>query len=412
MNKTLLSPSRLKWIPALLLSAFIALIIPATAQSQGLNREFGIPIWKDSNLWDDEAWATGKRLRLQSTKSREGNETYRASFKGRSEVLGQPLYAIDLYPLDGKVNRVIIGFINETDIPTGELANFRAAKAKTRDDIRIRLTRRLKRPVEKKGSMIWSWGQHTLTLKDTSKALILEITKGRYSPTQSAKNKIIDDPKRAAKAIKSYVKSSNNGDVYITQIPKISQGNRGYCVPATWEKYLRHYGLSFNVYDLAEEGNTTIGGSYFTQFTSRMTAMLKPHNYRVQHLRFDPSDLKKLKKQIDSGYPLIWHMNAQFLREWVSRNRFRRDRLPDTPRYTIPTKMAGHALMIIGYNIRNQEIALSDSTELGSSIPMIWIHAEEAQKMHQRSTELLAIIPPNAKGTAGQSGGFQKARWY
>ncbi|MEM6885966.1 MAG: hypothetical protein AAF571_13140, partial [Verrucomicrobiota bacterium] len=131
---------------------------------------------------------------------------------------------------------------------------------------------------------------------------------------------------------------------------------------------------------------------------------------KVEHLRFSPDNIKMVSSYIDKGYPLIWHMDARDLRIWVNRNRERRTRLPDESAKTelTPGKVAGHALLIIGYNIRENEIALSDSTELGSSETAIWIHASEAKAAHQSRTELLVVIPP------GRTGGknFLKAKWY
>lgn len=258
--------------------------------------------------------------------------------------------------------------------------------------------------------MHWGWLSHTLTLKNTSKALLLDITPGKYTPNPNPKKSIVTDKKRAATAPEKYVKREKNGDVYISSIPKISQGSRGYCVPATWEKVLRHNGLGFNVYDLAEEGNTTVNGSYFSVFTGRIKGMLKPYDYKVEHMRFSPDNLKKVSSYINKGLPIIWHMDAQDLKRWVDRNKHRRGRLPQGSESDVlnPMRWAGHALLIIGYNSREGEIALSDSTELGSGEQVIWIHTSEAKAAHQEQTELLAVIPP------GRTGGkdFLKARWY
>ncbi len=392
--------------------AFLPLFFPIGGQATTLNRDFGIPIWRDNSLWDDDARSAAGRLGLNSTKSREGTETYRSGFAGKTMVLGQPLYAMDLYHQDGKVNRLILGFINDADyhaVHGVPLPNLSANKKEVFDSLRITLTKRLGRPSGEGDTLYWSWLSHTLSLQNNEKAVLLVITPGKYHPTPNRSNSIISDKKRAATPPARYVKRETNGDVYISGIPKISQGNRGYCVPATWEKVLRHNGLDFNVYDLAAEGDTRITGSSFSLFTSRMKGMLQPHKYKVEYLRFTPDDLKSVSSYIDKGLPLVWCMDAQNLRMWVARNRTRRSNLPDeTANPDLPGQYAGHALLIIGYNIREQELALSDSTELGSSESAIWIHVSEANTAHSRQTELVAIIPPGKSGSQD----FLKAKWY
>ncbi|MEM1158754.1 MAG: C39 family peptidase [Verrucomicrobiota bacterium] len=394
-------------------SVVIVIILSCRCLATTLNKDFNLKIWNDNSLWDDDARFTASRLGLSGTGGRDNNETFRATVAGRITSLGLPLYAIDLYPKNGKVSRIILGFINEADLyksNPGDFHQFSKKKDEAFDQGRIYLTKRLGRPSGEGNSLHWSWLNHTLTLKNTDKALLLDITPGKYIPNANARQSVIADKQRTLTPPQRYVKREQNGDVYISGIPKISQGSRGYCVPATWEKVLRHNGLGFNVYDLAEEGSTSVNGSYFTLFTSRVKGMLKPHQYKVEHLRFTPDNIKMVASYINKGYPLIWHMDAQDLRRWVSRNRQRRGKLPDDSANTSlnPSRLAGHALLIIGYNSREQEIALSDSTELGSSETVIWIHASEARAAHQSRTELLAVIPP------GRTGGkdFLKAKWY
>ncbi|MEM6885788.1 MAG: hypothetical protein AAF571_12210, partial [Verrucomicrobiota bacterium] len=248
----------------------ILLVTPAQTSATSLNKDFNLQIWKDNSLWDDEARFTASRLGLSGTGGRENSETYRATIAGRTQSLGIPLYAIDLYPKDGKVSRVILGFINEADLYQSDraaFAQFPQLKNKAFEDARIYLTKRLGRPSGEGKTLYWSWLNHTLALKNTDKALLLDITPGKYSPNSGSKKSVIADEKRTLTSPQKFVKKENNGDVYISGVPKISQGSRNYCVPATWEKVLRHNGLGFNVYDLAEEGSTSVTGSYFNIFT-------------------------------------------------------------------------------------------------------------------------------------------------
>jgi hypothetical protein len=394
----------------LITGVYLTLWFPLCATT--LNKDFNLSVWKDSSLWDDEARSAAQRIGLTSTQSRQGTETYRAGFPGTRTVLGQKIYAIDMYQKDGKVSQIIFGFINEADAFEHQglsPADLPAQKRAAFNQLRIRLTKRLGRPSGEGEDLYWSWLEHTLHLRNTSKALLLEINPGKYNPIANAANSIIADKKRVATPPERYVKRDSNGDVYISGIPKVSQGDRGYCVPATWEKVLRHNGLNFNVYDLAGEGDTGVEGSYYALFTGRMKGLLQPHQYKIKHLRFPPEDLKQVATYINKGLPLIWHMDAQKLRYWVNRTRSRRGHLnDDSVDVNMSQSKAGHALLIIGYNLKENEIGLSDSTELGSSETIIWIHAEEAAAAHQRSKELLTVIPPGRSGSRD----FLKARWY
>jgi len=399
--------------PNLFFLAFVSTLwlgTPRECQGQGLNDLFGLPIWIDNHLWDDQAWNTAQRLNLRGTQGRQANETYRAGFAGKIQALGQPLFAVDLYPQNGETHRLLLGFVNEADFASAHPSDLVRARNESFDALRIALTKRLGRRSGQGNSLHWTWLSHSFHLQNTEKAVLLDIKPGTYRPNASPTESLTTDKRRAATPTANYVERSRNGDVLISGIPKISQGDRGYCVPASWEKVLRHYGLGFNVYDLAIEGRTTINGSYFHQFTSEMISMLKPHRYQVERVHFSPDNLKGVATYIDRGLPLIWHMDAYPLRPWVERNQRRRTKLPDGPDLINPTStINGHALLIIGYNLREKEMALSDSTELGSSIAAIWIRQSEAGAVHQRRTDLLAVIPP---GKESANPDFLKARWY
>jgi hypothetical protein len=53
-------------------------------------------------------------------------------------------------------------------------------------------------------------------------------------------------------------------------------------------------------------------------------------------------------------------------------------------------------VLIIGYNARHNEVAISDSTELGHTTPEIWARAEEIKQCHVPSEPLIVLRPPNS----------------
>ncbi len=404
------------------LAVLVWILAVAPAFSQGLNDTFGLSLWKDESLWDDTARGAAERLGLRGV-SNSGGESYRGEFMGQRTVLGAKLYAIDLYGNNGTVQRVVFGFLNKADLlqqlgysSTSPkevigpfLIDFDRDLGRERDAIRGKLILRLGQPIESGKAEIWQWVGQQLVLERSREALTLTIQKGQYAPATSASEKA-HEMDQTVMSPAGYVKRSGEGDVYIDGIPPISQGNRGFCVPAAWEKYLRHYGLTFNVYDLADEGRTTAFGSSWIPFARGVGSRLGPLGYSLVYERSKPDNFALLKKYIDQGLPLLWCLDAQLLREWVDRNAQRTTHLPASPRYTSKSpRIAGHGILIIGYNAGYKEIALSDSTDLGHSIPQIWVPAEEI-RLCDLNQELIAILPPNSRVTP--STGFLKAREF
>ena len=51
-----------------------------------------------------------------------------------------------------------------------------------------------------------------------------------------------------------------NGDVLIDNIPMVDQGPKGYCLPATFGRYLRYMQIPSDICILAMAGQTQVGG--------------------------------------------------------------------------------------------------------------------------------------------------------
>jgi len=388
-----------------------SLMTPARASSP--NDCFGQPVWTDSLLWDDDAFGVAHRLGLEGTRN-PGGEFYRGSFAGRTQSLGEPLYSLDLYCTGGKPQRLVFGFLNHADLLAAGRPLAPSTFIKERDEARIRIAKRLEArlgPPAGEGPWTWSWVGHQIQLQTTSSALIVTIEKGDYVPNESKSAGLVEKDHQAFNPAER-VKRRDNGDSVITGVPPISQGNRGYCVPAAWEKVLRYYGVSLNVYELAEAGGTTVNGSSFRGFATSVGRELSPLAFKLDYLRETADDIPAIKKYIDQGLPLVWGIDAQLLPQWVDQTRRRRDELtgPDKA----PRKLSGppgyHALLIIGYNQAKGEIAVSDSTELGHTTPEIWLTKQEARLVSIPSAPLIAVLPPNSLVVPTRA--FKNPRWY
>jgi|GEM_PF-821298 len=413
------------------------------SQAAGLNDAFGISLWTSPSLWQDNAPATAKRLGIAGNEN-TGNSHFKGPLDEKETVLGVRAYSIEVYAVNDKVDKVSIGFVNRADL-YNELAkkqiedkkgpNKSPVRVKSRMPLEInkeeldepslyvelekrmasekeaayqtmvaKLTERIGKPNEGDTPEVkkWIWSGHRLTAEKSASAVTLKIEPSQASSATanvSASQKVQEVTTKMARS----VDRRSNGDVVINGIPPISQGDRGFCVPATWEKVLRYYGLNVDVYQLADKGGTDISGSKFIPFAAKMSAMLEKDNYAVQFLEKGPPDLMKVRSFVDKGVPLIWGMDASDLRDWVKRSGKRSSKLPSVQTAapvpeTKNKEVAGHCLMIIGYNAGFQELALSDSTELGSGHKEIWISMADALKTDLKQG-LVAVVPRTSAST-------------
>lgn len=405
------------------------------AKAQGLNQELGLPLWRGSNLWVEDAATLARRLNIPGG-SNEQTGHFKKNFDPDTRLFGVRAYTVEIYAERGKVARINIGLINRADL-FNEVMGEAKASGKTLSEaqalvemekrmlreaptdfakLTANLARRLGRPnvKDEPQEKIWDWSGHLLTAERTPNAVTLKI-----SPPEKARLADVTDPARAAlnAAVKGRdsVKRRPNGDVVISGIPPISQGPRGFCVPASWEKLIRFNGLDLDVYQLADRGGTDVQGTLLAPFAAKMATLLEPKGFLVQFPAKGPPNLEFVRGHIDAGRPILWGMDARQFPAWVARSVKRTTRLPPAQPATPPPQPAPHALLIIGYNVGFQELALSDSTELGSRFPEIWISLADVQAA-DLGQELVVlapkIAPSSGPGGTGTPTGHPTKRWY
>lgn len=404
-------------------AAYLALV-PSGRAGNGLNDLLGIQLWGSRSLWEDVASDTATRLRLSDQASQNQNGSYfRANLDKAAglKVLGARVYSIEIYSSNRKVTRVVIGFVNRADLieelgaeVDEKKANPSAAQFLTSFEMRLarereaayagmtsQLGKRLGRPAEGTASTVrqWNWEKHLLTLENAELALTLRIEPQEKISTAA--------PATTTQLKAQKLRSRSNGDVVVTGIPAISQGPRGFCVPASWEKCLRYHGLNLDVYELGEKGGTDFNGTPFIPFAAKMAPMLEARHFKMQLLKPDALGLAMVKAYIDQASPLIWCMDARELRYWVERSRKRSSYLNDEAEgvfkdpYAAVRQPAPHAILIVGYNATLKEFALSDSTELGSGEGEIWI--KEKELLSYSLPEGLVAVLPEDSGLAGET---------
>jgi len=217
--------------------------------------------------------------------------------------------------------------------------------------------------------------------------------------------KMAEEKTTAAKASLPDNVVREDGDVYISGIPMVDQGGKGYCAVATAARVFNYYGVQVTMHELAQlagadpnQGtNSTLmleqigklAGRFKTRVkehdaleysdmtdlsedynraAKKMDKRLVPESDNYNHWgnfdRFDPEvlkaarlrsggDLAKFEREvyrsIDAGIPLLWGVTVGIFEEpkWISQSR------------------GGHMRLIIGYNADDRTIMFSDSWGAG-----------------------------------------------
>lgn len=356
-----------------------------------MNELMGFPLWSDSNLWDDPSSEVARRTKLGKESGTDYLENYRSYPLGNSMLFGEAVYAAALYGGKTRTDSLSLVFLNQGDIPKSSdprevkeqieasgkriLAAIEPILGKPerdslgKDDLREKVWR-------------WDWNGH---------AIMLSLQEGKYTAVRIMPTERADHAGRAGKIkdkelkarLASCVERRDNGDVVIRNIPMINQGPKGYCVPATWERYLRYMDIPVDMYLLALAANTGVGGGTYTKEINDATSNIL-HSYGRKLSRCgEKPNLKTVAQQIDKGLPILWTLRStpSFQNE-ANDNTARRNGKEVKPRksgQTEDTTAGGHMCLIIGYNKKTGEIAISDSW--GPRFTERWISQEEAEKV-------------------------------
>lgn len=169
--------------------------------------------------------------------------------------------------------------------------------------------------------------------------------------------------------IKNVVKQSS-GDVYISGVPMVDQGNKGYCVAASCQRLFEYMQIPCDQHELAQllkvdaergadpvvmqKSLSKIDGKFNVTFKP----IINPEVYYDSRRRRKVS-LKEfvtaIKENTDKGMPLLWALML--------------GRFPETPRLPMSGQISGgHMRMIIGYNPNTNEVLFTDSWGAGHEL--------------------------------------------
>jgi len=176
------------------------------------------------------------------------------------------------------------------------------------------------------------------------------------------------------------VKREANGNVFISHIPMVDQGGKGYCVVASVQRLFEYYGVPCDMHQLAqiaqsdpEAGTSTAKtnaelGAIDHLFKMRYECLVVNHEGRLvepfmendqMYIRnnaksWDAKDFgKTVRKYVDAGIPLLWSLQV--------------GRFKEEPPLSEQTS-GGHMRLIIGYNDQQGKLLFSDSWGAGHEL--------------------------------------------
>ena len=165
------------------------------------------------------------------------------------------------------------------------------------------------------------------------------------------------------------VEQRPNGDVVITDIPLLPQGDRAYCGLSALAMAMQTLGLEIDTEDYAAAAGVRYGSTRGSRIREVYNEAAKEAGFRLT--RTTRFDLMKAKDSIDKGIPVLvwrrWTQERDFLHTAFAR-RFQQNAALELPkpdaddRDLWPKKDAySHATVINGYNPKRREIIFTES---------------------------------------------------
>lgn len=192
-------------------------------------------------------------------------------------------------------------------------------------------------------------------------------------------------------ALVGNLEKRDNGDVLIGNVPMVNQGGKGYCLPATFERVLRYYGIEdLDMHKIAEISGTDVGGGTAVYEAVRnLGPVVKKNRLAFSSLKMSFS---KIRQSVDRGVPVIWSMYStpDYEERMQAQTQVRKDavknisgwgkRLSGMGKLSYSREEArvyGHVCLIIGYNQKTKELCVSNSW--GEDAREQWVRFADAE---------------------------------
>ncbi|MCF6311633.1 MAG: hypothetical protein L3J39_04195 [Verrucomicrobiales bacterium] len=314
---------------------------------------------------------------------------------------------------EGTVHRVDVSIYNRGDRGSIDYSEFSQMKNRWQKHI-SEITKTKPEPLKKaKNSavklkrILWYTQNSAILLETSSTQGQAQFMRLRMAPKPKGAFYLGNSSGRVQKTrqlsdLRRNLKKTSTGDIFITDIPMVDQGPKGYCAVASAERVFRYYGLETDQHEMAELARTSSAGgtsptlmydalkeastgaqlrvfSIIAWDTKKFMDDIKAYNRtaRKKGLSQAPEDWRRIRtigqiydaldpqaykqhkadrgnyfksfnndieKNINAGIPLFWGI-----------------RLGMYPEPEIPQAKGGHMRLIIGYNRKEKAILYTDS---------------------------------------------------
>lgn len=164
------------------------------------------------------------------------------------------------------------------------------------------------------------------------------------------------------------VTKTPEGDVYITGVPMVDQGQKGYCVAASCQRLFEYMRIPCDQHEMAKLVNVDAEsganimtmqkslGKIDTAFKVTFKPFINPELYYSANRKRRVSEkefLSIVKENVEKGIPLLWGLMIG-------------DK-PEEPPLSRQTS-GGHMRLVIGYNLAKNQILFTDSWGAGHEL--------------------------------------------
>ena len=363
-----------------------------------LNRLAGTPLFGETELWRERSSEVIRRLNINCRADGMGREQM-FSTKFSRTIFGCRAEEIRLFAVNGVLTRIDLFFLNKGDSVDKKRSNFATFRRKLRA---------AHRDLEKLLDESFGGSQKAVLATAATKHQLPAWTTGRYvllidyvpdeylimhivPPEALGKKRDSGDaPAVSRRSYAERVKRTDFGDVYIADVPMVDQGPKGYCVPATVERLARYFGVSgVDMHKLAEQANTRGGGG------TTAKGMLRGVHKLLGGSGLQVRSAGRLSKGtiadfVDRGLPLMWfHYSTPEFRKRIDQSIASRGRAtPEGWRKQLRRQrlvkkgtQGAHVALIVGYNKKSGEVAISNSW--GDRHRISWVRFADMEQLNQ-----------------------------
>jgi len=389
-----------------------------------INKSIGVELFSgDASLWESDAAIVARRLGWPSESEGDLSSSYRYYPRKDYGFLNAHPYSATLYAADNKVAYFSIVFANKGDFNSsvGEAENHfkpvgtadkkteSLADAMKRDykNIGDALTNALGdstrqfygEKTELNNVLRWDYKDHSFILSlEKGEFVRLLIVSKEVADARGKFKRMNDDELKVV--IAKNVEKNEIGDVWVSNIPMVNQGPKGYCAPATFERAMRYMQVPADMYILASAATDPERGTNTELLSDIAKRQIISKGRRIKDVRLNSLAIRSVKKYIDKGVPVLWRMRSlEDYNKIANKRSIERRSLVSIEKATdeqikawadtlseeadnVVDKLEKiqenhHICMIIGYNEKTNEFAVSDSW--GRSYAIRWVHVDIAK---------------------------------